>query len=117
MNIFIKETEQLNTLTLIDPKSNVNYIDDFIGNYGALTDGQFTYDNELDAYICNQETFDWWEQVIHDNQNLDYRIQELIETHGTDAVYEVIDSAVGVDLKDHAAAMNKALDEAFDDKS
>ncbi len=53
----------------------------------------------------------------HDNQNLDYRIQELIETHGTDAVYEVIDSAVGVDLKDHAAAMNKALDEAFDDKS
>lgn len=113
MNVFIKTTKQLKTLEIIDPKTNVGWIKDFIGNYGALHDGQFTYDDELDAFICDQETFDWWETVVNNHQALAYRQQELIEKYGSDAVYKALESAGNVDLEDEAASINQLFDEVF----
>ena len=113
MKIIIKETSAVETLSIIDPKSGVDYISDFIGNTGALNDGQFEWDEDRDAYVCDQETFDWWDTVVTANQSLDDRIHELVEEHGSEAVYEVIRAAGSVDLEDHAANVNQALDEAF----
>ena len=36
MQIIVKETNQAATLTLIDRKTGVNYVADYIGNTGAL---------------------------------------------------------------------------------
>lgn len=59
MKIIIKETSVTETLSIIDPKTGIDYILDFIGNTGAFADNQFNYDEEFDAYICDQATFDW----------------------------------------------------------
>lgn len=113
MKIIIKETSALETLSIIDPKSGVNYISDFIGNTGALIDGQFEWDEDRDAYLCSQETFDWWDAVVTSNQSLNNRIQKLVQEHDPQTVYEVINASRSVDLEDHAANVNHALDEAF----
>lgn len=113
MKIIIKETSAVETLSIIDPKSGVDYISDFIGNTGALIDGQFEWDEDHDAYVCDQEAFDWWSAVVTANQALDDRIHDLVQEHGSEKVYEVIHAAGSVDLEDHAANVNQALDEAF----
>ena len=113
MKIIIKETSAVQELSIIDPKSGVDYIGDFIGNTGALFDGQFEWDYDLDAYVCTQETFDWWDTVVTDNQLLDDRIHDLIQEHDLETVYKVVYAADTIDLEDHAASVNQALDEAF----
>lgn len=113
MKIIIKETSAVETLSIIDPKSGVDYIADFIGNTGALIDGQFAWDADRDAYVCAQDTYDWWDAVVTANQALYDRIHDLVQDHGLEAVYEVIDAAGSVDLEDHAANVNQALDEAL----
>lgn len=116
MNIVIKETNARESLEIIDPRTGVNWIQDFIGNAGALSDGQFEWDDELDAYVCDQETFDWWQKVVEENQELENRIFELEDKHGREAVYAVITDAGSNDLEDHARYVNQALDEAFGDE-
>lgn len=113
MKIIIKETSATETLSIIDPKSGVDYISDFISNTGALIDGQFEWDEDRDAYVCDQDTFDWWSVVVTTNQALNDRIHDLVQEHGSEKVYEVIHAAGSVDLEDHAANVNQALDEAF----
>lgn len=113
MNIIISGITPVNkTLSIIDPKTGIDYIQDFIGNTGALIDGQFNYDDQ-DVYICDQNTFDWWCKVASDNQILENRIYELTKEHGSEAVYAVIYDAGTNDLEDHAAYVNQALDQAF----
>lgn len=115
MKVIIKETNKEETLEFIDPRTGIDWVTDFIGNYGALDDGQFEWDEELDAYLCDQETFDWWEKVVTDNEDLEDRIVCLTSIHG-DQVYAVLNDAGNVDLEDHARLMNTALDEAFGDE-
>lgn len=115
MKVLIKETGVKEELRLVDPKTGVDFVKDFVGNHGAFVDGQFTRVTESDAYECDQDTFDWWEQVIADHQALEYRIQELSSTHGSDRVAEVVNEAsIRInDLEDVAVAVNRALDEEF----
>ncbi|MBE0436924.1 MAG: hypothetical protein IBX56_14100 [Methylomicrobium sp.] len=113
MNIVINETSATETLSIIDPNTGIDYIQDFIGNTGALKDGQFTYDDDQDAYLCDQETFNWWSAVVDANQTLENRIHTLVNEHGSEAVYDIINEAGNFDLEDHAANINQVLDDAF----
>jgi len=114
MKIMIKETSVAKTLSIIDPNSGVDFIKDFVGNTGAFIDGQFQWDEDRDCYVCDQDTFDWWDTVVTDVQSLDYRIHELVAEHGSEAVNDIVhEAAAYVDLEDHAATVNEALNEAF----
>lgn len=113
MKIIIEETGKEENLSIVDPKTGVDYTQDFLGSNGALHDGQFTWDEDHDAYVCDQETFDWWSAVVTANQALDDRIYDLVQEHGSEKVYEVIHAAGSDDLEYHAANVNQALDEAF----
>ena len=115
MNVFIKETKQIQNLELIQPENNIDLTNDFIGGYGAFGDGKFIYDDELDAFICDQETFDWWNEIITNQQALLYKIQKLNEKYGKDVVDKVIESSsMGlVDLEDEASYVDSELNEAF----
>ncbi|EGL18561.1 MULTISPECIES: hypothetical protein [unclassified Paenibacillus] len=110
MKVVIKGTDKVATLSITDA-NGVNYVKDFIGNYDAFLDGQFTINEDLHAYEATQETFDWWEKVINDNQALEDRLNSLREEYGSDRVNEIVSAASDVDLEDLAAAVNKALDE------
>lgn len=79
MKIIIKETQKIETLSIIDPKTGVDYISDFVGNTGALIDGQFEWNEDRDAYICDQETYDWWKEGVASNQKLVNRTHELVK--------------------------------------
>lgn len=113
MQVKIRETGKIATLSMIDPRTSTDCVVDFIGNYGALTDGQFTYNDEQGIYLCDQETFDWWQKVAADHQAMEERIKELTDVHGYDRVYTVVDQAGQYDLDDMPAAIMAALDEAF----
>lgn len=113
MKIIIKETSIEEYLEIIDPRTGINWISDFIGNTGALSDGQFVWDDEKDAYICDQDTFDWWSKVVYDNESIENRVYELCKKHGSDAVSEVVYGVGNVDLDQLAASVNDALNEAF----
>lgn len=113
MDIIIRESQKTEELSIIDPRTGVNYISDFVGNTGAHTDGQFEWDEDKDAYICDQDTFDWWSKVVDDNQKLEDRIYQLREEHGHDAVEQAIGDAFDCDLEDHARAVNQVLDDVF----
>lgn len=113
MQIFIKDSGKEETLALYDTKTGIDYINDFIGNEGALRDGQFVYDDDRNTYVCNQDTFDWWEKVVDDNQDLNDRIFDLVQKHGYEKVFDAHDNALNVCLENYAASANACLDEAF----
>ena len=113
MKIIIKETSAIGALSIIEPKTGLEYIIDYIANSGALIDGQFEWDEDREAYVCDQATYDWWTAVVADNQALANRIYALEQEHGVDAVWDVIGGVGAVDLGDHAEAVNNALNDAF----
>lgn len=113
MNIIIKETQEEKELNVIDPENGTNWINDFVGNTGALEDGTFTYDEDKDAYIVEKEEYEWWKDIAEQQEKLDERIYELKQEHGTETVSEAIREAGETDLEDRAGAINAALDEAF----
>lgn len=113
MNVHIKETNEKKVLSMIDPISGTDYVKDFIGNHGALSDGQFTWDDVTRDFLVNQDTFIWWNDVITKQNDLTVRIAALKEEHGSEIVDTIVCEASDVDLEDEAAAVNKALDEKF----
>lgn len=113
ITVRIRESGVTETLSIIDPASGVDYIADFVCCTDALRDGQFTWDDSIDAYVCDQETFGWWATVIEDVQALNYRIHALVEEHGSRVVYDVIHTVDSSDLETHAETLNRVLDEHF----
>jgi hypothetical protein len=117
MKVFIKQTGNIETLSIIDAKTNTNWVSDFIGNAGATIDGQFTWDDEKDLYVCDKDTYDWWETAINLTEkacNLKY---EMEKEHGFDAVYEVLKHGYGGDLIDEANDTINLLNEAFNNNA
>lgn len=113
MNVIIKETGEVKSLSIIDPKTKINYVSDFIGNAGGFVNGDFVFDEETGSYQSTQANFDWWNRVVSDNQALGDRIFELTSEHGGDVVADVVNSVGSIDLEDHAFQVSRALDEAF----
>lgn len=113
MKVQVKETGAIVMLSLID-KNGINWISDYIGNWGATSDGQFirSEDGEAD-YVAEQETVEWWVKAIDAQQALDNRVDELKEEHGSEAVENVLNEVIENDLMDGISAFNAALDEAF----
>lgn len=113
IKVKISETNQDESLELLDTETGVDCTTDIIGNYGGLTDGQFVYDDATDIYQCSQETFIWWDRVLHEQQELNNRIAELRKEYGSEQVQEALNAVGDYDLEDQAAAINEVLDEAF----
>lgn len=113
MHVKVIETGEFKTLRLIDPDSGVDFVNDFVGNGSGFENKDFVYNHEDDVFESTAQAFNWWNQVISDQQELIERIDALKEEHGSDAVNEVLESIGGHDLEDDAAVVNAALDEAF----
>jgi hypothetical protein len=112
MNITINETGETVRLALIDPATGCNYVGDYIGNTGALGDGQFAR-NDDGSFSADQATADWWGDVVTQQQEVDDRLHALKAEYGSDAVFEVLEGVGSVDFGDTPAAIMAALDKAF----
>ena len=114
MNVTIKETGAKETLELIDSHGTDCAID-VIGNYDGIGSDahQFQLDEDTGIYTCTQDTYDWWNRVLAEQQDLTDRIAELSKEYGAEAVQDAIGTSGDCDLEDQAAAINKALDAAF----
>ena len=80
MKIFNNQTNTYETFNLIDI-NGINWVRDFIGNTGALNNGQFNWDDKLDAYICDNDTYNWWQNAINKQQwitNTEHEIKQQI---------------------------------------
>jgi hypothetical protein len=70
MNVIIRETGEARQLTVAS-------VLDLLGNAGALTDGQFTWSEEADAWFCDADTYEWWAAYIAGVEQTDADIAEL----------------------------------------
>ena len=75
---FIVDNNELE-LILIDPQSGIDYSNDFFGGY--LVDGQ----------KLSKDDFDWYQDVVEDQQKLDILVNKLIDDgHDRYDVYSII---------------------------
>jgi hypothetical protein len=116
MNIIVNG--QVKTLSLIDPKTGLDWFEDFIANTDALHESdQFGYDDEALLYTCSEEVFEWWKRVALAHQAVEDRIYDLVLEHGQTAVYTALQGTDGHDLETQPPTMQAALDETFGSES
>lgn len=106
MEIKIKETNEITELTIIDPKTGCDWAADLTGN-----DDNIEFDG--DYKVCDQETFDWWSDLIERYQAADNRKHEIIqqETEDYEGLLEHLHHCTGYDLENYPEALMDALDE------
>lgn len=114
LNVVIVGTSNIQTLSLIDPNTGVDWVKDLIGNFAGFDDGQFVWNESQGAYIATQETYDWWTKVLAAHSALTERIAEIKNlTTDTEKVDQIVWAASDCDLEDQADRVNSALDEAY----
>lgn len=63
MKFLINETDERKELCYIDAATGVDYINDTIGNSGAIGD-YIIYDEDAEAYRINRADYEWWNEYI-----------------------------------------------------
>lgn len=53
------------------------WAEEIIQNFDGTNDGQFTWDDEKQVYFCDQDTFDWWDEVLDNEQELTDLLHEV----------------------------------------
>jgi hypothetical protein len=112
MQVRIIETNQVESLSIIDLATGCDYVADYIGNMGAFSDGQFSRADD-DVMECSQDTYNWWADQIARQSAVDQRIADLAEEHGSDRVYKTLADVGSVDFGDQPEAIQQALDDEF----
>lgn len=91
LNVLIKQTNQVKSLSIIDPKTGIDYITDFIGNTGAFGREFETIEHNEAEYQTSEGDFEWWENVVEIAQEADNLIFENSDKI-TDEVREELDN-------------------------
>lgn len=111
MQVIIKETNQAATLTLIDRKTGVNYVADYIGNTGAF-DREF--ERVGDDWYISQDDYNWWVDVIAKQQASNNLQAEYLETHSSDELFDLLSQITTCDLEDIVNQEFELLQSALD---
>ncbi len=109
MEVRIAETGQVEHLEMFT-RGGIDYFAEFANGGVALSSDP----NPLNSIpLIAQVEFSWWHKVALDNEALEWRINALKAAHDTDVVVLAVRDAGAIDLEGRAAAVNRALDEAF----
>lgn len=107
-NVRINETGEMQNIGIIDAKTGLNWIQDFLGNNGTHTDAE-------GIYHMDKADYDWWINIIDIVEDNDNRITEIErELYGDDLdnfrndLYEYVGSS---DLDVEAERTRKFLNE------
>jgi hypothetical protein len=93
MKVRVIETGKVVELGILDLKSGQDWIADFIGNSGALSDGRFTYDYDAELYIASAEEVEWWQRAIARTEEMNDFIEELKDVYESDYVDRFVNAA------------------------
>jgi hypothetical protein len=67
ITVHIAGTDDTATLSIIDPQSGTNWVQDLLGNAGifglAIEDGGIAYEDE--TYTASADTVAWWQEYIN----------------------------------------------------
>lgn len=106
--IKIDETDEITTLSIIDPKSGVDWTNDLLGNCGALR----RYDDDQEVYLMTQEEYDWWDTLVAAKQASDNRrhklARQLLERLSDALMRDLGD--VNCDLEDEPGQVHQICD-------
>lgn len=113
MNVKIKETGKIENLSIIDRNTGVDWVNDLIGNAGALSDGQFEWSEEDDAYLVSQAEYDWWSLYISDTYTTEEEVEALADELGIDAgiIWDRIQEYIGSDYEQHRRQATQAMND------
>lgn len=103
----IIETGEIKELAITDPKSNLDWSRDLLGNYDAYNG----YDEEAEIDLMTEETFDWWADLMPRYEAADFAVEEYRKSLDDDSDFlEHLNHATGCDLEDMPAAMMSAIE-------
>lgn len=111
MEIVIEETKQIKQLSIIDPKSGVNWASDLVGNHIMPSDYQTNEDGVL---IMDEATYDWWYTLCSDLENAEARKAELLallHDEQWETACEMFNEVGNCDLEDTPPYTNVVCDE------
>lgn len=112
MEIRIKETGEIEDVYLIDPKTGICWVSDFMGSPDELE-----YNDESGIYEMSQADFDWWENVIKAYQHASDRAHEFRAEFGKEEIDDLLnDATASVDVDMIAPCIEGALDQYLADK-
>lgn len=102
----------------IETAEGIDWTMDLLGNYDALSDDRFRYDEDEDVYHVEYLEYEWWRVVIAKLEWADRVIEDLksaVEGDEYDRIAAILDSpdAFANDLEDQAGARVGALEEVF----
>jgi len=108
MEITIIETGEKEELTIIDPKSGCNWINDMMGNCGALPD----YNDDDGTYHIAKDDFEWWDNLTAAYQKADEDYHGLLNNlDGQDYDNLIADfENLSCDLEDYPNCLNQICD-------
>jgi hypothetical protein len=105
MDIKIIETQEIKTLTILDPKTETDYAADLIGNH----DGFSGDDDGLNT--MTQDNYEWWAKLLTEYQAADYKLHEYrSEVVDQGSLDQCLNDASGVDLEQHPCSVLAAID-------
>lgn len=110
MNVTIIETNESETLSIIDPQSGCDWTNDLLGNHGDLPD----YNEETDNYHMTKESFDWWNDLISRLEVADDRCAEIkkcLDYEQSEEFAEGLADACNCDLENQPEVMQQFCDE------
>lgn len=106
MDVIIRETKERKNLGIEDPKTGLDYTEDFIGNSGGFIFGDFERTEDeygiTDGYLVSQETYNWWKSVmaVHEYAaDLMSKFREDVEDlEAIDGMEEIMQDVLSGDL-------------------
>lgn len=111
MKVLIRETGKLMQITLRNPQTGENMVEDFIRCYDALDNGEFVYSEHVNVFVTDLETFNRWDAMLEAYEKLQERYHAAIEQFGESAVLEAMRGTIhDSGLQDEINAANAALD-------
>lgn len=114
MDIKIKETGQVVTLSIIDKNSGVDWIADLIGNSGTILE----WSDDENCHLADQETVDWWRQYISDTDRTEAEAESMAQKYNIDIrdIIGAIQSELGPDYNDHRNQAIYAMDKIREER-
>jgi hypothetical protein len=85
---------QIVELSIIDPKTGVDWIEDLLGNHDIGAD-------EEGFYAMEEEEYEWWVHHVERHQEAEYALHEVSSEMSEQELVEIREIAGGVDLEDY----------------
>ena len=111
MRIKITESEEIKELEIINPKTGIDYINDFLIKHGGFESIKFS--ETEDMYVTDQENFSRWDDIIKRYQEVDdryFNVKQELPWEKSEEMEQQVANVAG-DLEDYLVHLNTICDE------